>query len=482
MPIVVIKFVNSTINVMKKTSALVTFRGRVRLQSLIIIQKNTRLTTNKLEGDNADFSVFEGTWCLPEWPKVVVPRPKLLKALHEVMGETSAHQQPDANLVRLVGALGSGKSLLALQYAHWLYQEQTVQSVVWLDAQGENAAYLRDQWRFLMAGLGLDISGAQDHDIEQTYVRLTTFGKTLVVIDDVADFSVVKPYLSCRDPAVSLLITTRNGVRWDYRCRDVTMLPMSLKQAVSVLQGLLASSPSLLEQLATKKTAQAVYSHPLLLQEIAHQAIADQSDLTSPMLAYGTVFKAGAILYQLQTDPFGYKLLLRLAYLHPHHSIPLPLMLVLLGDEELELELLDAIALLKRYGLLSDAREPEQYFLSSIVRYLMRQHLSAPAQITLITQVLEVLLQWLNTRHTPDDPVHCYAVMQEGLRWVQLQRPHEQMARQSFFATNRRYQIAVPESCSDTLKLGVAQYNRMITGESDGSADLIARALFIAAK
>lgn len=431
--------------------------------------------------DTGDFSVFEGTWCLPEWPELVVPRPNLFKALHEVMSDVP-EQQVDANLVRLVGPLGSGKSLLALQYAHQLYREDAFQSVIWLNAQGENASYLLDQWHFLMAGLGLDILGARDQDIQQTYAHLTSLSKTLLVIDDVAEYSVVMPYLRCKDPAVSLLVTTRNGVRWDYRCRDFTMQPMSSEQGVELLQALLTPYPHLLKASATVETAVSVYSHPLFLQDIVHQAMAADFDQVCPMQAYGTQFKAGAIFYQLQKETFNYKVLLRLAYLHPHQSIPLSLILALVGDEDLELEVLDAIEMLKRYGLLSDAVEAEQYFLSSIVGYLMRDHLPASATITLVNEVLEVLVTWLGEQKTATYQAHCCAVMQEGLRWVQRQQPQELMARRGFFADNHDYQVTVPKVGTDGLQSSVRQYNQMITGESDCAPEVISRALFNDAK
>ncbi len=369
---------------MQETTVPITFSGRVRLKSLIIIRQEMPFQANL-------FDIVRGKWQLPNAHNPMIMRPEVMREL-----ETKMQAQPEnrnfAPVLRLCGERGVGKTHMAMQFAHAHYENARFQSVVWLNITDNNLDSLESQWIYLCAGLGLKLSEELSlaDMITLAYQKIISYGEALFVFDGVEDYLSIEPYLKFNNPAITILITSRNGITWGYNDRHCELKPFTEEQAISWLEQWCQRNNRQSEREHNRQLALKAQCHPLRLQELAtlitHQTGSAQHTVK---------FQSNVDINVIEQDEFAFRFLGYCALLCPYQEVELEFF-VLLYKGDMRFEVTEAIFLLKQHGMIGYPRKSNYFYTPSILADIGLKGLNNKDKIGMITELLQVSLKVLS--------------------------------------------------------------------------------------
>jgi NB-ARC domain len=154
-------------------------------------------------------------------------------------------------IAAVAGMGGLGKTELAIQYARG-YAHNYPRGVLWLGAGAEQdlatqVKTLTLEYRQFTANPDLPLE-RQVQQCWREWLVASPAGKMLVILDDVADYSQIKPYLPQNLEAIQLLLTTRLTLGPDFAELDLGVLqPLAALKLLRVLVGAERVEPQLAE-------------------------------------------------------------------------------------------------------------------------------------------------------------------------------------------------------------------------------------------
>jgi hypothetical protein len=370
---------------MQEITVPITFSGRIRLKSLIVIRQEMPFERNL-------FDMVRGKWQLPESQSPMIMRPEVMQDI-----ETNIGQDAGSNftrILRLCGERGVGKTHLAMQFAHTHYEKSRFQSIVWLNISDNNQDSLESQWAYLCVGLGVELTEKSSlADMTRlAYQKIISYGEALFIFDGVEDYLSIEPYLKFNNSAITLLITSRNGIAWGYNDHHYELQPFTEDQAVTWLEQWQQrhNTPSNLEQ--NRKLVRNVHCHPLRLQELAtlmtYQAAASAS-------TQSVKFQSNVDINTIVQDEFAFRFLSYCALLCPYQEVELDFFYSLIGDT-MHYEVSEAIYLLKQHGLIGYPPTSSRFYTPSILADIALRDLKNNEKIKMITELLQVSLKILS--------------------------------------------------------------------------------------
>lgn len=202
------------------------------------IRKAVEKLKNPMEGSQVDFIETVNSDIVPPSNLVAdnlprsgiiqfVGRQEILQQLHQLL-----HHGNLARVTAVTGMGGVGKTELSLQYALG-YRNQYTAGICWLQARNGDIASQIVQ--FCRAHLKLNPS--EELDLLAQVVFCWSHwpsGDALVILDDVTDYKVVKPFLPPNNPRFKILITTR--LRLGKSVQQLELNTLSEEAAIALLE------------------------------------------------------------------------------------------------------------------------------------------------------------------------------------------------------------------------------------------------------
>lgn len=369
---------------MQETTVPITFSGRVRLKSLIIIRQEMPFEKNL-------FEIVRGKWQLPDSQSPMIMRPEVMHELETKM-QAQAENRNFTPVLRLCGERGVGKTHIAMQFAHAHYENSHFQSVVWLNITDNNLDSLESQWVYLCAGLGLKLPEELSlaDMITLAYQKIISYGEALFVFDGVEDYLSIEPYLKFNNSAITILITSRNGITWGYNDRHCELKPFTVDQAISWLEQWYKRNNRQSEREDNRQLARRAQCHPLRLQELA------------TLITYQTGSRQHTVKFQsnvdinvIEQDEFAFRFLGYCALLCPYQEVKLDFFFLLFKGD-MKLEVTEAIFLLKQHGMIGYPPKSNYFFTPSILADMALKGLSNKDKTRMVTELLQVSLKILS--------------------------------------------------------------------------------------
>ncbi len=381
---------------MKITNEPITLTGRIRLKSLIVIRQEMPFKENL-------FSLVRGKWQLPESQGPIITRPEVMHDLESIMQAQTANSN-STPVLRLCGERGVGKTYVAMQFAHTHYENSHFQSIVWLNISDNNLDSLESQWVYLCVGLGLELTeDMQLADmIRLAYEKIISHGNALVIFDGVENYGSIEPYLKFNNTAITLLITSRNGITWGYTDRRYELKPFSEEQAIIWLDQWAEQHNQPSDRERNRKLALSVHCHPLRLRELVTLQGAVSAITPSVKL------QSNVDIHAIEQDEFAFRFLRYCALMCPYEEIELDFFYALFGDEPNfeAFEVNEAIYLLKQHGMIGYPPKSNHFYTPSILSHIALRDVNKNDKIKMITELLQVCLKTLLPKNAPSIIMH----------------------------------------------------------------------------
>ena len=263
-----------------------------------------------------------------------------------------AEQLHKGKLATITGLAGSGKSSLALEYAH--KQKKSGTSVIWFKADSIESIITEYQ---KLADL-LEIKNLQQEEemlIRKVNTRLQDQkSKILLVIDNLEDYEQIKKYISNLPKNVRVLVTSRDGIKLDGvedEASHIQLKPFDREKSIEYLkENIKMLSESQRDEIYRKISATDQYALPYELNAavafIKEMLNGGNKDLDKIILQITT--ESRYLFKSIDKDGLEWKLIQYLAYLDPD-NICIDLLPELLGEERAKIKA--AIAKLEKLSL-----------------------------------------------------------------------------------------------------------------------------------
>lgn len=198
-----------------------------------------------------------------------VGRDEDLKRLHTQLLQSD-------RIIAIAGMGGIGKTELALQYALRYHKQSYPGGVCWVQARGFNVG--TQITTFAQKNLNLDLPIGLDL-VDQVGFCWSHWreGNVLIVLDDVADYAEIEPYLPPVEPCFNVLITTRLQLGQSFK--QVSINVLDEPAAIALLKSLVGENRVQQQQEAAKALCYWLGYLPLGL-ELVGRYLAGDLDLS----------------------------------------------------------------------------------------------------------------------------------------------------------------------------------------------------------
>ncbi|MBX9586164.1 MAG: tetratricopeptide repeat protein [Gammaproteobacteria bacterium] len=353
--------------------------------------------------------------------KVIAPRENL-----------PPEEKHDKRFSQIAGTGGIGKSQLANYYARLQFREKNYDWIIWMvGGEDDQRAHnnLSSQFADLGLALGLDVKQLKDEVLHKLiYQRLAAKGRGLVVIDDAPNYNVVKSFLPERfdHREIDVLITTRNSHTFDsvltkilldvftlgdakqyiHRLLKETVTeadaevlaitldryPLALTQALAYILNNHCTIAEYCQRYTTLRVAQKKYLETPVYEDdpyqLEHQKRQRKFEATMKAVVELSMEQVRTICQTEEAFGRAKTVLLAATYLAPEAAIPKGLLGAWIPKYEGEIEINDALNVLRALSLLEEDSQLAAYRMHQVVQDTLKLEETPTA-----TQMK--LLQWV---------------------------------------------------------------------------------------
>ncbi len=325
-------------------------------------------------------------------------------------------EKHDKQFSQIAGTGGIGKSQLANFYARAQFRDKKYDWVIWMTGGEDDQRALNNlasQFADLGLALGLDVKQLKDVALYQLiYQRLGAKGRGLVVVDDVPNHAVVKPFLpeSFGHPDMDVLITTRNSHTYDSvitkilldvftlddakryigrllkdTCTDaeaeqlattLDRYPLALTQALAYILNNQCTIDEYCQRYNTLRAAQKKYLETPGYEDdpyqLEHQKRKRKFEATMKAVVELSLEQVKNICKTEETFERATRVLLASTYLAPEADIPKGILGKWLPDDEAEIQINEVLEAIRALSLLEESGENATYRIHQAVQDTLR--------------------------------------------------------------------------------------------------------------
>ncbi len=334
---------------------------------------------------------------------------------------------------QIAGTGGIGKSQLVNYFARSQFREKYYNWVIWLTGGVDDNSTinsLQSQLTQLGQSLCIDVKENKDRDLYRLiYLRLAAKGHGLVILDDVPNYAVARPYLpECHEqPQLDVLITTRNNLTFGNSVKKIILdvfniddainyilrmlnntvsktdaellattlnrYPLALSQALAFIINSDCTIETFCKRYRASKKAQKAYVNEPVLQDDSYEMERQDQRKWDLQATIATVVEISLDQVRIlckskEACDRTYKVLLATAYLAPETAIPRDLLKGWIPNDEVDSKIGDAVKALRALSFLEEGDINASYRIHQIIQEVLKLQESPDS-------IRKQLLQWV---------------------------------------------------------------------------------------